>query len=180
MSWGGKPPFTINSWTATLKTDPFVTNNIVVTNNQATTQTFVATVVLPISAFSYNDIVASSTGVTVTDSNGDGSATASSVTPNGIFTGTIDGAGALTLLPDPTSVSCSTPGCSTSTSANFPSGPAGPGSATQIGITLEFTLTPGDSAGITSRFEIAPEPTTALLLTSGLVGLVVVGRRRRS
>jgi hypothetical protein len=170
--------YTVNSWQAILKTDPFVTNNVVITNTQATTQTFILTVSLPIPAFSYSQIVASSVGVTVTDSNGDGSVTASSVTPNGIYSGTVNGVTALTLLPDPTTVSCSTPGCSNTASVNFPSGPAGPGVATAIGITLEFTLSPGDSAGLTSRFEITPEPGTVLLLASGLAGLVVVGRKR--
>jgi hypothetical protein len=118
--------------------------------------------------------------VTATDSNGDASVIVSSVTPNGIYTGTINGVGALTLFPDPAAVNCFSAGCSQSASENFASGPAGPGVATQIGITLEFNLTPGDSAGLTSRFEIEPEPTTALLLASGLVGLGVLGRRRRA
>src|SRR5215469_6187520 len=82
--------YTVKSWTATLKTDPFVTNNVVVTNNQATTQTFIATVTLPIPAFSFSQIVGSSVGVTVTDSNGDGVVTVSSVTPNGIYSGTVN------------------------------------------------------------------------------------------
>ena len=170
--------YTVKSWSATLKTDPFVTNNVLVTNTSSSTQTFIATVTLPIPAFSFSQIVASSVGLTVTDSNGDGVVTASSVTPNGIYSGTVNGATALTLLPDPTTVNCSTPGCSNTASANFLSGPAGPGVATAIGITLEFTLTPGDSAALTSRFEITPEPGTVLLLASGLVGLVVVGRKR--
>jgi len=172
--------YTVNNWVSTTATDPFVTNNVGITNNQGTPQTFIATVTLPIPAFSFSQIVASSVGVTATDSDGSGSVTVQSVTPNGIYTGTINGVGALTLLPDVTTVSCSTAGCSTTTSANFPSGPAGPGVATTIGITLEFTLSPFDSAGLTSRFEIEPEPTTGLLLASGFVGLAVIGRKRRA
>jgi hypothetical protein len=151
-----------------------------VTNNQNSTQTFTAIVTLPIPAFNYSQIVASSVGVTATDSNGDSLVTVTSVTPNGIYTGTVNGVGALTLLPDPTSVSCSTAGCSQTASANFLSGPAGPGVATEIGITLQFTLTSGDSAGLTSRFEITPEPTTVLLFASGLGGLIVLGRKRHA
>src|SRR5215472_13305661 len=122
--------YTVNSWTATLKNDPFITNNVVVTNTSSSTQTFIATVTLPIPAFSYSQIGGSSVGVTVTDSV-DGSVTVSSVTPNGIYSGTVNGVTALTLLPDPSTVSCSTfPGCSNTASANFPGGPAGPGVAT--------------------------------------------------
>jgi hypothetical protein len=172
--------YTVKNWSATLATDAFVTNNVTLTNNQATTQTFIATVNLPIPSFAYNAIGGSSVGVTATDSNGDGSVTVSSVTPNGIFTGTVNGVSTLTLLPDPTTVSCSIPGCTNTASANFASGPAGPGVATQIGIALEFSLTPGDSAGLTSRFEITPEPTTAFLLSSGIIGLAVFGTKRRA
>jgi hypothetical protein len=172
--------FTITNWTAQLATDPFVTNNFLMTNTGGSAQTFIATVVLPISAFNYNQIVNSSVGLTVTDSNGDGSASAKTVSGIAIYTGTINGVGALPLLPDPSSVIVSTAGFSNTISANFASGPAGPGSATSIGIMLEFTLSPGDSAGLTSRFEIVPEPTTGLLLTSGLIGLAALGSRRRA
>lgn len=55
---------TIDSWSASMKEDPFVTNNIVVTNNTGVTQTFIATVLLPIPAFNYNEVVFSSLGVT--------------------------------------------------------------------------------------------------------------------
>lgn len=175
------PNSTITGWTSTFSLDPSVTNNVTFTNTSAATQTFIAQILLPISpSFNYSQIGGSSVGITVTDSNTSGSATAATATGIAIYTATINGAVALTLLPDPTSVGCSSSGCTTTTSANFPGGPVAPGVATQIGIALEFTLTPGDTAGLTSVFQITPEPTTALLLTSGLLGLVVAGRRRRS
>ena len=37
---------TVDSWISDMKVDPFVTNNIVVTNNTGATQTFIATVLL--------------------------------------------------------------------------------------------------------------------------------------
>jgi hypothetical protein len=69
-------------------------------------------------------------------------------------------------------------GCTATSSNGIASQAAGPGVANQIGITLTFTLSPGDSAGITSRFEIVPEPSTVLLGGMGLLGLWITGRRR--
>jgi len=148
----------LDSWTATFKEDPFVTNNIVVTNNTAVTQTFIATVLLPIPVFNYDEIINSSVGVTTTDSNGDGS----------IIVGRAHDAAS------------DDAGCTAVAAIGTASQPVAPGVANQIGITLTFTLSAGDSAGITSRFEIIqviPEPGTASLLGLGLVMLAV--RRRR-
>jgi hypothetical protein len=54
-----------------------------------------------------------------------------------------------------------------------------PGVASLIGITLTFQLSPGDSVGMTSRFEIVnvPEPTTAALIGVAIVGIVIARRR---
>lgn len=56
----------------------------------------------------------------------------------------------------------------------------GPGANSSIGITLRFTLTPGDQASITSVFNIVavPEPVTGALVGFGLLGLAVAGRKR--
>jgi hypothetical protein len=90
---------------------------------------------------------------------------------------------ALTLFPFSAtpSISCASDGCSTTLSDPLSGdfdGPAGPGVATSISIVLQFTLGPGDTAGITSRFEIIPEPATLALFASGLAGMAFFGRRR--
>ena len=173
--------WTINSWVSAYDTDPFVTNNISLTNNSGVAQTFIISAALPIAAFNYDKAVFSSVGVTATDSNGNGSL---SVTSLALFEGFINTPAAQLSLLDPVSLTqanCSpfpnTNGCSATTSDGivFQALPAGV--ANLIGIKLQFTLSPGDSVGITSRFEIVPEPTTLLLVGAGLIGLAVTRRR---
>lgn len=172
----------VDSWSAQLKEDPFVTNNIVVSNTTAFTQTFVATVLLPIPAFSYDEVISSSIGVTTTDSNGNNvlSFANSGVIP--IYQGTVNGSTVLSLNPPGlplTTASCTVPfpGCTATSATGIASLAVTPGIATSLGITLTFTLSPGDSAGITSRFEIVPEPRLALLLISGFAAFAALRTR---
>lgn len=173
--------WTIDSWSSVYDVDPFVTNNAVLTNNSAVAQTFIISAAIPIPAFNYDRAVFSSVGVTATDSNGNGPV---SVTSLSLFEGQVNGVGVLSLL-DPVSLTqanCSpfpnTPGCTATTSDGIVLQALPAGVATVIGIKLQFTLSPGDSIGITSRFEIIPEPTTFLLLGMGVTGLALARRRR--
>lgn len=194
-TWSLDDPFavsayTVNSWSIELKEDPFITNNLSLTNTFGVTSTFVATVMLPIPAFAYDTVINSSVGVTVTDSNGDNTLLfdVSGATP--IYDGFVNFPGSTTLLAmNPifpgtlpiTTADCfpSFPGCSATSSNGVASLAVTPGVATLIGLTLTFQLSPGDSVGITSRFEIVnvPEPATAALLALGLGAALALARR---
>lgn len=177
--------WTVNSLDLFADPDPTVSNIIAVTNNTAATQTFVITVTLPIApAFGPPSFIKGSVSGSVTDTSGNGNgATFATAGGNPIYTALIDGASVATLL-DP-SLSVVTAGFG---SANLPVDDFGipnavsipVGTLTGIAITLRFSLTAGDSASLTSVFNVEPipEPGTAILMAAGLIGLARMGRSR--
>ena len=192
MTWTLNAPLdftggTVDSWMVELKEDPFVTNNLVVQNNTGVTQSYIASVVLPIPAFPYDRVINSSFGVTATDG---GAGAADGIINVGIgsrptiYTGMVNGSSVLALDPVTgmpiTQANCpggASVGCTALAGNNVALLFIPAGVATSIGLELNFTLSAGDSAGLTSRFEIIPEPTTALLVGLGLIGLGAARRR---
>jgi MYXO-CTERM domain-containing protein len=165
--------------------DPFINNTVAVTNTSGSTNTYTFIVMLPTIAITGGTVMGASIGGSVTDANFDGSATLGSA-GEPIFTGLIDGSAApgATLLNDPYA-SPAVPfagGTSNILATSFglpgPSFP-GPDLLGSIGIQLKFTLTPGDTAAITSFFIVEPVPAPAALALLGLAGLAG-SRRRRS
>ena len=165
--------------------DPFVSNVVGLTNNSGVTNNYTFIVVMPSMSIAGGTVIGGSIGGSVTDSNNDGVATLASVGSNAIYTGQMDGldvAGA-TLFNSPFT---STPvpfagGTSSLGTADFGlPGPTFPGPALvgSIGIKLNFSLTAGDSAAITSFFNVQPVPAPAALALFGLAGLARSRRRR--
>lgn len=164
------------SWDCTVDPDPFVTANIVVTNNMAVTQTFSLLMVLPIApAITPATLMDGSIIGTVTDNNGN-DATVAAVSGGSIYTAFIDGGAVQTLMDDPFSASAGGPFLSDNAGPESFADLAGPAANATIAIELEFTLSAGDSASFTSIFEVViPGPAGVALF--GLAG--AFGRRRR-
>lgn len=164
--------------------DPSLTIELTATNLTTETLLFGFTVMLPISPILFGLASASgSISGTLTDTNGDG-ATFNSISSVDVFTNVFNpsGGGSGTLLAsglflDPFSFSVA------SGEGDFLPSSFGPaeftvGTMDEIGIRIEFELSPMDVAGITATFFVIPEPGTGILLLTGLT-IAAFGLRRR-
>ena len=170
----------VESWSLSMDSDPFVTNNFTITNTTGSIQTYTLGTTIGISPVIPIGAMRGSIGFSLTDNNGDGATLATSGAS--IYQGMIDGNIARTLW-DPLA-SFTTPFGSTSSSTffGFPTREAAPESVdTTIGILITFSLTSGDSASFTSNFDVVPVPVPAAIwmFGSGLLGLFGVSRRKR-
>jgi hypothetical protein len=180
----------LSSWMLNLDQDPFVFANTVLQNTSGSTQTFFLNIVLPITANVGPPVVISGSiqgGVSDTGgiggppgAPGDG-ALLSSVSPTAIYRAALDGSVVRTLLNHTSSVSAGAFG-----SNSFTPSPSylneilpATNATTNIAIFLRFSLSPGDSASFTSVFNVVPEPSTALLIGVGFLGLLAGARRAR-
>jgi hypothetical protein len=154
--------------------DPFVLNNILVTNTTTSTQVFTATVALP-TTFPAPNLISGSVVTSVIDGGGSAGATVATTAGQALYQARIDGSTVQTLQNDPFSVS--SPG---SASASFGPGVNTTAVTSDIGIQLRFSLTPGDTAAILSRFDVTeiPEPASAALIGIGLALVAAIRRRQ--
>jgi hypothetical protein len=168
------------SWDVTAKPDPFIDAVFGVTNNTGGVQTYSIIFTLPVTPAIPNATAGASVIGNLTVNTGGGTLGHSGTTA--MFTTLIDGVPYDTLLPFDSSVTLAFGSGSTgSDDFGLPAldQPA-PAVNTSIGIQLTFTLTPGDSASFTGRFEVipVPEPMRALLAGGGLLAALVFARRR--
>lgn len=174
---------TLDSWSLFFDNDPVVSGTVALTNNQLVTQQFTLIFNLPVVPMGATLSSGSIQGG-ATDNNGNGATVAAAV-GGFLYSAIVDGnllAPFQTLHGDPFSHVVGPFDSTSIPSANFgfPNPPSAPGpfNPATIGIRLDFTLTPGDSASFTSNFVVmpVPEPTTGLLLG---VGLAIALRRSR-
>jgi hypothetical protein len=166
--------------------DPEVHLNISLINTSTTDQTFTLQASLPTAPLAGPNSMGGSVAGSLTETNGGGSGATVSALPNGaIYTALIDSASVAQLHGAPFSVSVTNNFESTTIpSAAFgqpiPSA-AAPAVLSDIGVKLNFRLSPGDQVALTSVFVVqatTPEPAVGGLL--GAAALALLGLRRRS
>jgi hypothetical protein len=177
---------TLNNWNMTFDNDPVVQGITAVTNNNLlSSQQFTLVFTLPTGPIGPSTLSGGSVQGGMTDNTND-DATVSTATGSAFYQGLIDGVSspARTLYADPQAFSAGGAFLSgnipnTAFGTPIPSLPS-PAVVSNIGIKLDFILTPGDSASFTSNFVVVvPEPATAVTFGLGLVGLAIAGRRRQ-
>ncbi len=169
------------SWDLLLDPDPVVAGSFGFANNTAAFKNFTVTLTQPALPPLASSLTGGSVSGSVTDGNFSGSATIKTQPGLPLYTSLIDGVIWQTLLSDPFSTVAGF-GSAAITPASFgtpiPSLP-GPGVTTDIGVTLNFQVSPGDVASLTFNFSVVPvpEPSSIALALAGLVGVVALVRR---
>ena len=172
--------------------DPFTGFGFGVTNLLAVPVEFIFSISVPIAPIVIGTLHGGSTGGSVTDTSMDalgGVSPITSVPGTPFYAGKIDAATVLSIYPDPFSFPPGGVFLFGGATVNIPALnvglpgptlPSGPALVT-IGIGHRFTLSPGDSMGASSFFQVEPipEPSSIVLAVIGGLGLLWVRRRTR-
>lgn len=178
------------TWDVEYRSNPYLFSNLTLTNFTSSTSTYNIEIDSP--AASTTATKGGSVGYTLTDENGDGTATLASVGSNPLYKAFVDGTQELQLMgvsDTCTSINCISSGSATdgvsslvttsdlkpvATSLAFTDGVA-----TELGITLDFTLSAGDKVNFESYFQVTPVPVPAAgwLMMTGL-GLLAARKRK--
>lgn len=150
--------------------DPFVLNNVLITNTTGSTQIYTVGIGLP-TVFPGPNIISGNVRTDAIDGGEAPGATVATVAGFPIYTAQIDFVTVATLQNDPFSV-VAPPAGSASAAASFGPIVNAMSVASNIGIQLRFSLTAGDTASILSRFDVNPVPEPASLGLS-IVALLV-------
>lgn len=160
-----------------IEPDPTITGNVALTNLGAATQNYTFNFNLPVGVPFNPSVLNGSVGVTATaDAT---AATVATVAPDALYTALINGSSVHTLMNNPSSVSANAFDSAVATDRfGIPAPIAGGAVNTSIGISLHFSVTPGDQAGITSQFTANPVPEPSSLMVLALGSLALVRRRK--
>ncbi len=169
------------SWDMDGDPDPFLAGAFAVTNMSGVKQDFSVSFVLPTIPLAAPTLTGGSSSFSVTVDGDGGSVQSVPGTP--IYQSLIDGVPHVGLFTDPFDTGFIAPSTTSPTfgpevfgAPVFPPTFPGPAVVGSIGIHFEFSLTPGDSVGITGGFNVVPEPATAGMVILG--GLALLRRRR--
>lgn len=179
------PRFTVSDIVIEGNIDPILNVSFSVTNNTAVTQSYLFAFGLPIvpGLVTPASINGGSASLSLTDGTGDG-ATASNLVPatDAFYTALLDGVDYETIdLLDPalTAGSFGSNNRAGSFGDPIPS-QIGPSVNNSIGLRFEFTLTPGDSAGVSGVLVVEPVPEPGSLALFAVGAGLMVRRRRRA